>query len=75
MLWFALVGAKHLTIDLYGAGPTATACSVRRKKSFPRLREFRRVGYRPVSAEFVLKPRAAGGGSQAPFAALFKVSH
>ena len=35
--------AKHLTIDLYGAGPTAAACSARRRKSFPRLRDVRRL--------------------------------
>ena len=44
ILWSALSAlAKHFTIDLYGAGPTATACSARRRKSFPRLREFRRL--------------------------------
>src|ERR1019366_7192755 len=44
ILWLAPSAlAKHFTIDLYGAGPTATACSARRKKSFPRLREFRRL--------------------------------
>jgi hypothetical protein len=44
ILWSAASAcAKHFTIDLYGAGPTATACSARRRKSFPRLREFRRL--------------------------------
>src|SRR5713101_6815317 len=44
ILWSApSVLAKHFTINLYGAGPTATACSARRRKSFPRLREFRRL--------------------------------
>ena len=44
ILWSAPSAlAKHFTIDLYGAGPTATACSARRRKSFPRLREFRRL--------------------------------
>ncbi len=44
ILWSAAsVLAKQFTIDLYGAGPTATACSARRRKSFPRLREFRRL--------------------------------
>src|ERR1700739_3718923 len=33
--------AKHFTIDLYGTGATATACSARRRKSLPLLREFR----------------------------------
>ena len=40
ILWSApSVSAKHFTMELYGAGPTATACCARRKKSFPRLRE------------------------------------
>jgi hypothetical protein len=44
MLWSLLaVSSKHFTIDLYGAGPTATACSASRRKSFSRLREFRRL--------------------------------
>jgi hypothetical protein len=41
--WDRQLLAKHFTIDLYGAGSTATACSARRRKSFPRLRDFRRL--------------------------------
>ena len=44
MLWsWIFAGAAHLTMDLYGAGSTATACWRRRKNSLPRLRDVRRL--------------------------------
>ena len=35
--------SQSATIDRYGVGSTATACCTRRQKSFPRLRELRRL--------------------------------
>lgn len=44
MLWSGDAGiAEPLTMDLYGTGSMATACWRRRKKSLPRLRDFRRL--------------------------------